>query len=87
MYLIKWDELDYDQCTWEEEKTIKDLPDYQQKLELYSLFNDVEERQAAQKKFRAHQSQKKPFRKYKEQPTCLGGSVLSPKCSQPLHSN
>jgi hypothetical protein len=39
-YLVKWDELDYDQCTWEEEKEIKDLPDFQQKVDLYRRFND-----------------------------------------------
>lgn len=74
---MKWDELDYDQCTWEEEKDIKDLPDYQQKVELYQRFNNLDEMSRAEKKYRALQSQKRQFEKYTEQPTCLGGKNVS----------
>jgi hypothetical protein len=73
-YLVKWDELDYDQCTWEQEKDIKDLPDFQQKLELFRQFNDPANMQAAEKKLNADQAQQKAFKKYKQQSTCLGGT-------------
>lgn len=75
-YLVKWDELDYDQCTWEQEKDIKDLPDFQQKLELFRQFNDPANMQAAEKKLNADQAQQKAFKKYKQQSTCLGGGEL-----------
>jgi hypothetical protein len=73
---VKWDELDYDQCTWEEEKEIKDLPDFQQKVDLYRRFNDPADMQAAEKQLRADQAKEKPFKKYKQQPTCLGGKLI-----------
>src|SRR3989344_3550268 len=73
-YLVKWDELDYDQCTWEQERDIKDLPYFQQKLELFRQFNDPANMQAAEKKLNADQAQQKAFKKYKQQSTCLGGT-------------
>lgn len=77
-YLVKWDELDYDQCTWEQETDIKDLPYFQQKLELFRQFNDPTNMQAAEKKLNADQAQQKAFKKYKQQSTCLGGTPQWP---------
>ncbi len=75
-YLVKWDELDYDQCTWEQERDIKDLPYFQQKLELFRQFNDPANMQAAEKKLNADQAQQKAFKKYKQQSTCLAGTPM-----------
>ncbi len=82
---MKWEELGYDECTWESEEDLKRLSGWESKLKQYTTFNNeakvVKEIRSLQKAKQKKQSKrrkesKSTFKQYTEQPACLAGGMF-----------